>query len=264
MEDFEIALSSKCLNDSYKIDEISSKLLAIGDKLDTLSLDICNKIQYLYAFNQHLTTQEILLLRKIAVKIRGYHYNGIASFKRGGQTFYPVNPTMSYMAQKFHELYLLLLNLQEIVFNYKKIDDTINDNVITNLSSRRVQNYCRRGEYKRCLKYARKGNEKQVWGYKFISLYKIGKEKDAINYLKQQLNDSDLRLIYERGFFDDLYKEENIKNVLIECRSEGEYKEMVDCLEAEYNYSKEMTSQAKQIRDYYNEKVMNQTQIFPQ
>ena len=196
LNDFELALYTKCLNDSYKFDEVSSKLLPIGEQLETLSLDICQKAQQLYVFNQYLTAKEILLLRKATVKLRTYSYNSVAATEIGNQTLYPVNPTISYMYRNLHELYLLFLQLQEIVFKYKKIDDTINDSIKTNISSRRIMNYCHRGEYKQCLKYAKKCDDKLVWGCKFISLYKTNKEVSAISFLKQQLQISDLKLIY--------------------------------------------------------------------
>lgn len=259
LDDFELALYMKCLNNSYKLDKIASNLLPIGDKLETLALDICQKAQQLYVFNHYLTAEEILLLRKATVKLRTYSYNSVADIKIGNQTLYPVNPTISYMCNNFHELYLLFLQLQEIVFKYNKINDTISNSIKINISSRRVMNYCHRGEYKQSLKYAKKCDDKQIWGCKFISLYKTNKETFAIFFLKQQLQTSDLKLIYLRGTFCDFYKDETLKNVLISCRSETEYIEMADCIESEQNCSNQIINHAKNIRKYYQEKVESQT-----
>jgi len=261
IEDFELALYSKCLNDSYKIDSIAPNLLPIGDKLDAISLDVCQKAQHLYVFNHYLTTEEVLLLRKITVKVRMYSYNSVADMKIGNRTLYHVNPTISYMSNNFHELYFISLQLQEIVLKYNKLDDKINDSVLLNLSTRRVMNHCHRGEYKECLKLAKEYDDKHVWGWKFISLYKIGKGKDAVKLLKQQLLSSDLKLISLRSTFCDFYKDETLKNILINCRSESEYIEMVNCIKSEQEYSDEMINQAQKIRNYYKEKVANHTKV---
>lgn len=261
LDDFELALYTKCLNDSYKFDEVASRLIPIGVELETLSLDICQKAQQLYVFNQYLTVKEILLLRKATVKLRTYSYNSVVATKIDNQTLYPVNPTISYMHKNIYELYILVLQLQEIVFKYKKIDETISDSIKTNISSRRIKNYCHRGEYKQCFKYAKKCDEKLVWGCKFISLYKTDKEASAIDFLRQQLQASDLKLIYLRDTFSDFYKDDTLKNILISCRSEAEYIEMVDCIESEQNYLNQIIHHAQNIRKYYKEKVKSHIKV---
>ncbi|WP_277639509.1 hypothetical protein [Bacteroides graminisolvens] len=254
LDDFELALYTKCLNDSYKFDKVASCLVPIGDELESLSLDICQKAQQLYVFNQYLTVEEILLIRKVTVKLRAYSYNSVAAIEVGNQTLYPINPTMSYMCRNFYDIYLFFVQLQEIVFKYKKIDDTISGSIKRTISARRIMNYCHRGEYEQCLKYAKKSDDNLVWAYKFISLYKTNKEASAVFFLKQQLQTSNLELKYLRDTFYDFYKDEILKNILISCRSMTEYKEMADCIESEQNYSNQMILHAQNIRKYYKEK----------
>lgn len=261
IEDFELALYSKCLNDSYKtVDTMASNLTPIGADLDIISLKICQNIQQLYVFNQSLSISEILLCRKITAKLRTYSYDSIADIKMDNQTLYPVNPTISYMSKNLHELYLLFLQLQETVISYSKLDNSIRNDTTTGLSHRNIMNCCCRGEYRKCLKLIKKNKkEENIWGFKFLSLHNIGKKNDAIKYLKLRLPNADLKLIYLRNTFRDCYREEAIKNVLINSRFKSEYVEMVNCIESEQAYSDQMIAQAISLREYYKAKVANHT-----
>lgn len=255
-EDFELALYSKCLNDSYKtINTMSSKLISIGSRLDSISLKICDRTQQLYVFNHYLSVDEILLFRKITAKIRTYSYNDTAEIKIGNQTFYPANPTISYMSNNFYELFLLFLQLQEIVLHYNKIDNSIKDTAITNLSRREITNYYYRGEYKECLRLIKKyKKDDDLWGFKFRSLYNIEKKDDAIKYLKLHLPTTHLKLISLRSTFLDFYNEKEIKNILINSRSKTEYIEMLNCIESEQIHAEQMISQAISFKEYYKAK----------
>jgi hypothetical protein len=260
IEDFELALYSKCLNDSYKaVDAMASNLMSIGADMDSISLKICQNMQQLYVFNQYLSTNEVLLCRKITAKLRAYSYDSIAGVKVGNQTLYPVNPTISYMSKNLFELYSLFTQLQEIVLHYRKIDDSISNNVITNISFRRIMNCYYRSEYKKCLRLIKKcKKDDQVWGFKFLSFYNTGKKNNAIKYLTLRLPTTDLKLIYQRGTFRDCYMKEDIKRALLTCRSETEYVEMVNCIESEQAYSDQMVAQAKSFREHYKVKRSNQ------
>lgn len=237
---------------------MSSKLMSIGARLEEISLKICDRTQQLYVFNPYLSVDEILLLRKITAKLRRYSYDGVAEMKIGSQIFHPANPTISYMSNNFYEIYLLALQLQEIILDYNKIDDSINDNTVMNLSVRKIMNCCNRGEFEECLKLIKKcKNDDDVWGFKFRSLYDTEKKEDAIKYLKLHLQITHLKLISLRGTFSECYKEKAIKNVLINSRSEAEYTEMVNCIESEQIYANQVISQAISFREHYKTKTAN-------
>jgi hypothetical protein len=260
-EDFELLLQNKCLNESYQFDEMASYLIPIGQELERISLSICQKAEHLYIFNQYLSANEILLIRKITVKVRTYSYTDTASIVMGTQTIMPVNPTISYMATNFYDLYLLFLQLQEMVLSFSRIAPSIRNTIITDVTIRRIMNSYYRKNYKKCLKMIKKSPEEKVWGYKFLSLFHIGKQRQSIEYLKDRLTVESLKLIYLRGYFKDIYKDACIREILIQIRSENEYMKMTECIEKEQKICEQTINQAIAIRKHYRDKETNQKQV---
>lgn len=129
-QDFDLWLQNKCLNDSYKFDEMAPHLLPVGPSLVKSANDLREKIERSATYYTFMTADEILLLRRISAKLFVYSYDEPATSKAGNTILYPVVPNISYMAENFYELSKLYLALQKIVWSYRKIDRSINKYVV--------------------------------------------------------------------------------------------------------------------------------------
>ena len=78
-DDFNIWLQNKCLNSSYKFDEMGSKMLEVGDDLESTSNRIVEKLETCATYYSFMTADEILLLRKISARVKSYSYTGSAA-----------------------------------------------------------------------------------------------------------------------------------------------------------------------------------------
>lgn len=258
-EDFENWLQNKCLNESYLYDEMAPKYMCIGEKLEEVSVRLCEKSKNIYAFTDFLSANEILLIKKIITKLRIYSYVGDSSLIIDGKAFKPVNPSLSYMATNFFEIYEMFLNLQQIVLSYKDIDISINTSIAWHFKWRDTKLAYHRGEYKKCLRrfwFAEVQNKfpEHLWSIKFRCLYILGKRTEALIFLENQLSLNSLQLIYIRNSFDDFYLQEDVKRLLIKARGEEEYIEMVECLKREKAIVDQMMSQAETIKHHYAKK----------
>lgn len=255
-EDFEMWLQNKCLNESYLYDEMATKYMCIGDKLEEISVGLCEKSKNIYIFIDFLSADEVLLIKKIITKLRVYQYIGDSGSVIGGKVFKPVNPNLAYMATNFFEIYEMFVKLQQIVLSYKNIDVSINTSIARHLKWDDTNLAYYRGEYKKCLRkfwLAEIQNKfpEHLWSKKFLCLYKLEKRTEALIFLENELKKNSLKLIYIRNSFDDLYIQEDVKSILIKVRGEEEYMEMVKCLEREKAIMDHMISQAKTIRHHY-------------
>lgn len=253
---FETWLQNKCLNDSYLFDEMADKYLCIGDSLDVISLNLCEKSKNIYMFTDFLTAKEILLIKKITTKLRVYSYTGSCETVIANKIFKPHNPNMVYMAENFFEIYKLFIELQKLVLKYKYIDTSINVHIAGDLKWRDITNCYYRGEYRKCifqLNLAKLLNKfpEDLWYIKFMSLYQLGKCKQALTYLEKQLFTHKLKLISIRNCFDQFYADEDVKSVLIKSRGESEYSEMIECITQEKSILDFIVEQSELIRKFY-------------
>lgn len=263
-EDFELALQDKCLNESYLYDELASKYLIIGERLLNRSNDICDKIEQLYLFMPFLSSKEILLLKKISVKIHTYDYTSVADSETpiSGVILRPVVPNLSYMAKNFYELYQLYLELQKIMHSYRYIDLSINNDIAWSFKWQETEYNYYQGKYKKVilrLKIAEMLGRfpDHLWRIKFLSLYHSGKTNKALKYLQNCLLVSKLELTNLRSIFDEIYNKDKVKEVLIISRSKEEYNDMVKSIKNEEKKYNKILSKRIKMKKYYDEKLNN-------
>ena len=159
------------------------KLIPIGPELERISKDICTKIEKCSTYYSFMTADEILLLRKISAKLTVYSYTENAIEVVGESTFRPLIPNLSYLADNFYEVSQLFGALQEIVWNYKKVDRSINKHIIGDFSLGKARKAYMHGKYTRCIwlsKCKSSVHPIEVYALLFQSYYNIGQRKKAI------------------------------------------------------------------------------------
>lgn len=260
-EDFELALQDKCLNETYLYGEFASIYLIIGEELLNYANNINDKIEQLYLFMPFLSSKEILILKKISVKIYSYSYTtpAVSETPISGIVLKPVVPNVSYMAKNFHELYELYFELEEIMHSYKYIDLSINYSITSRFKWKEVEYDYNQGKYKKVLRRLKVAEildefPDYLWKIKFLSLYHVGKINKALNYLQDHLLSSKLDLKYLRSTFNEIYDEGEVKRILIKARSKKEYEEMVKSIQLEEKRYDEVLSKRKIMKKYYDEK----------
>lgn len=187
-QDFDLWLQNKCLNDSYKFDEMAPYLLSIGPSLARSANDLRDKIERSATYYTFMTADEILILRKISAKLFVYSYDEPATSKVGNTMLFPVVPNISYMAENFYELSKLYLALQKIVWSYRKIDRSINKYVVGDFIFSKAHKCYINGDFVGCIHQINKA--KQVspeikLDLLFRSYYAMGNLAKAQVTLKQ-------------------------------------------------------------------------------
>lgn len=74
IEEIELGLQNKCMNESYLYDEkINALLMPIGQELFERFEEIDKSVEKVFSFSNYLSTSEILLLEKIRKKLEVYN-----------------------------------------------------------------------------------------------------------------------------------------------------------------------------------------------
>ena len=262
-EDFNLWLQNKCLNSSYQFDEMGSKMLAVGDSLERCSRDICDKIEKCATYYSFMTADEILLLRKISAKVTTYSYIGSAEDKVGGTTLRPVVPNIAYMAENFAEISKLYIDLQQIVWSYKKIDRSINKYIVADFSFNEATRCYIRGEFKRCIKYIKKSRYASVENKRillFKAYYNLGNKSKAMAILKLYMENSTHKTSLLYSLLDDEHIDfydmnEWVGEVLSSYISEIELYEAIEESIRSQSIQKQGIETAEEIKEFYKQKL---------
>lgn len=158
-QDFDLWLQNKCLNDSYKFDEMAPYLLSVGQSLAKEENNLREKIERSATYYAFMTADEILILRKISAKLFVGTYDEPAASKEGNSILRPVVYNLSYMAENFYELSKLYLALQKIVWSYKKIDKSINKYVVGDFRFNKARKCYINGDFTGCVHQLNKANQ---------------------------------------------------------------------------------------------------------
>ncbi len=256
-EDFSLYLSTKCLTEEYQqVDDVAKNLMPIGSNLKKYANDIVEMIQKLYIFNKYMPTENILLCRKIADKVTTYDYEMKAFETVGDKVLGPVDPTIRDMSGYFYDTYTLFLKMQEVLIGQKPTSHELGD-FYKYLQFRKQGLLYSQGNYKQVIKATKNKNDSFSKAFYFMSLLKIGEMEKGIVALKRYLETDKEKLIYLRGHFNEFTDDSQIKEALIDIRSESEYKEMIDCLRHEYEQQKTFENFALQMQFYYKNKVIS-------
>lgn len=261
IDDYRLYLGTKCLTEDYQIvDDMAKHLMPIGGKLKTVSKEILEMIQKLYVFNQYLTAEQILLCRKIADIVSAYNYEFKAFEKVGKQVLTPVDPTIRYMSKTFYDTYVLYLQLQNLLIKQKPVNSELGD-FYKNLYLQKIELLYSHGEYAKIVKLLKDKNDANSKLYFAKSLYHKGNIEKGLETLKDYMQTDSMRLIYQRGHFEEFMDDPQIQKVLIENRSKKEYQEMIDCINREKAQQEAYEDFAREISGFYDKKLKNHQSI---
>ena len=258
-EDFNIWLQNKCLNNTYRYDEMGDRLLPIGDELATCRDNLCKQIDRCAAYHAFMTAEEILLLKKIATKACVYSYEENAETVIAGKVFRPVNPTLAYMADNFLELSQLYLALQNKAFSYRRIDRTINRYVVSDFRIAKARKHYYAGEYRRCicaLRLMRKADLFQKYSLLFKAYYCCGEIDKALVALNHYLDVTTLKPISFRNIFSDMHMnihslDERVLEDLCDRFTNDAVNEMIRELDREKRIEDAAIKSALEIKSHY-------------
>ena len=263
-EEYEFWLKNKCLNESYQIDEMSKKLIIVGNSMKNSSAKIIENICDTLNYIDFLSGKEILLLRKIKEKLTVYNYDDKGAETVQGITYRSIVPHLAYMSENFYEINKLYLDLQNIVWKFKKMDNSINKYLIGDNRLTKAMLYYEKKQYKKCL-WILLFHKKCYTKYrlKFIIYFQIGKKEKAYKLLKKMLSENDKstvvhNLLYDQYFDDEILKEILDKYSVAELLEIMEHKKLIDL-------SMERAKQEiKEIDLYYNQKLKNHDEMIKQ
>lgn len=261
-DDFSLWLQNKCLNSTYQYDAMGKYLLPVGEWLESSSREICRKIELCSTYYTFMSADEILVLRRIAAKVRVYSYRGSAEDTINGICFRPANPTISYMAENFFEISQHYLELRNIAASYRSIDVSINKYLLGIPELSKAKKLYITGKFKKCIRLIkRKGLRKRSEGQTLLfKAYYCLRDKDkAISALRAMFDLTDLEPVYFRDTFSDLYIDYHLldDDVISELRSHyssKEIDEMVRALDKESHVVEEAVAKNRLIRAFYEKK----------
>lgn len=265
-EDFEMWLQNKCLNSTFQFDEMGGKLLPVGNDLDVRAKEICHKIDKSATYYAFMSAEEIILLRKISAKVSVYSYTGNADCVVGTMHYKPVVPTITYMAENFCEINKLYLEMEEIVWSYKKIDKSINKYVLGDFLYSKANKQYLLGNYKRCIRIIRKyksNNKHLKHSLLFKANYCLGKIDEALDALKLALDSTTLKPISIRNLFHDFHIDiqtidDAVFGELCKRYSSAEILEMIEEIEREKVLIDKAVLTSKEIGSYYEMKLQSE------
>lgn len=258
-EEYSFWLKNKCLNETYKIDEVGKYFITIGEKLENSSREICRKIEECLKYMEFLDAKEILILRKVVSKVTAYSYTGQAEENINGHTYRPVVLHLSYMAENFYELNQLYLELQKCIWSYKKVDKSINKYMFGNDKMDKAIIYYARGEYKKCLRFLLRLREDNFSKnrLKIDCYYKLGKKEKAYSILENLVqNPQNKNIIAIGSLFEETdYEDSKIYEILLQMYTATEILKNVDH-NIQIKHSIDIAKkQIREIDQYYKEKL---------
>ena len=262
LEDIELGLQNKCLNESYLFDkEIRDKLLVVGHLLYKLSSKIEKTVDHIFSFSQYLTADEIILLEKILKKLQTYdlaNYNESAISDFNGIALRPVNPSISYMKDNLFELYQLFNELGVIIYNNKYYDWGVAIDKIQYLYSNQ--------EYKRCIKHINKAlssfplHKDFLGNYTFLCKYMLNKGNISDTVIDDFLNkNSDL--ISSRSTFKKILTDGKVEKLMAKHYSTEKIKELHNVIHKEDLLLENFNNNASILKDYYKRTSENSGRV---
>lgn len=259
VEDFRLWLQNKCLNSTFQFDEMGPRLLPVGQDLEDRALELCRAIEQTSTFYAFMTAEEILLLRKVADRLRTYSYVGNASDRVGSVVLRPANPTISYMAENFSELNYLYFSLKRIVLGFRHADELSNKYGKTNRVIERARVEYLRGNYRKCLSIIRPRPHEDAFSshvLRYKALYCLGKREEAAGELGLALDSTSLKPVSIRNLFYDArldYRtmDREILSVLDDRYSVEDIQEMFNAIEQERTVVDSAMASAQEIMRFY-------------
>jgi hypothetical protein len=254
--ELELGLQNKCLNETFLYDEkVSRLLIPIGKELFQDRSTVDRLIERVFAFSEHLTTNEILLLEQIRGRLEVYdleHFDRCAAVRAGDTQYLPVNPSVSYMGTSLAELYQLFGKLQDIVFRNGYEDrDVVLD---------KVQSYYEQGQYRRCKRLIRRRQRRytsdNTWlsFYLFLCEYKMGRKLQGARILAKVL-ESKPHLVSTREFLLDAIGDSEIRKIIEDHYTRAELAEFDGVVQMELEVHNRFVEQANTLRKYYDQKT---------
>ena len=254
--EIELGLQNKCLNSTYLYDtKVGSLLMPIGKQLFESRSRVDRLIERVFAFSEHLSTKEILLLEQIRGKLEVYdleHFDREAGARVGDQQYLPVNPSLSYMGKSLAELYDLFGRIRSIAFcNGYEDREVVLD---------KVQVYYETGQYRRCKFLIRRrksrfaGDSAWFTFYQFLCDYKLERKRQAARILAQLLQ-SKPHLVSSRGFLVDVIGDGDVRKIVEHYYTVPELREFDAVVQTEIEVHNRFIDQANALRRYYDQKA---------
>lgn len=257
-EDIELGLQNKCINATYLFDsKINGQLIVTGERLYEIVSKIDLTVEHIFGFSSYLSAYEVLILERIRKKLQTYdlgNFNNNASVVVGGEVLYPVNSSISYMKNNFHELYDIFLEYQVHIFKILTLDRDITIN--------KVQYYFYSGQLKKCIRLIDIAISKYPNDISFLSFYSalcqynIGSKEKAYEEFSSIFNLKP-HLVSSRGFLKDVLQDDRIKNMINSNYEAKEIMELDSVLDVEEQDSNSFIENAKKLRKYYKDKTNN-------
>ncbi len=270
--DFELGLYNKSLNESYLFDENKDKMIVVGHILKKYADEISNKIHQVLLNQQYLSSNEILIIEDIDRLLYTHSYDSNAVDQIGNRVFRPVNPSLSYMCHTFYKLYLLWLELRQVMFKYSYIKKEHRQGREKYFALRwsYVKFLVANREYKRAKKEIKtlSRNHNTDFQQEVLRSYSLrislenGELKQAKVLLKKMLTDfSRDKLIYMRGFLNCIINNEEMMELCSALCSAEEIKEWLGEVEREKMQKEAFLSQNQKLKDYYEKKSKQQPRL---
>lgn len=252
--DLELGLQNKCQNETYIFDSaLPHTLLPIGESIYSIINEMNLSIKHLYSFTSFLTAKEIILLERIrktshTYPIEDYAVSAISIIN--GEKMYPANPSLSYMSNNIYELYLLFLEIQNVIFKNKYLEKEV--------LLDKVQFYYNSEQYEKCKKTIQKSNSANdkttLRLYYAMTEYKLAKKESVLLILADVLKDKP-DLISYRNFLKDLYLDKKVNAPIKDIYTESEILDLSNIIQSETLVLNNFTRQANNLKAYYNEKT---------
>lgn len=250
-----ICLQNKCLNESYfYYPEISKVLNPIGKGLYENYAKIDNKIESVFLFSSCLESNEVLLLEEIRSLIHKYHldeYDRNACVVIDGERRYPVNPSLSYMADNIYEIYLKSIELFEVLsIEYSESKD---------VALRKVNSLFFLGDYLQCRALSNKilddfkVSDEYLKIYIFICDLELGDIEAARKGLKEVMLNKP-HLTGNRYTLGQYIDHESVSDIFTENYSDLEIQDLERVLTEEIGLDEQFYENAKVLKEFYANK----------
>lgn len=263
VDDFRFGLQNKCLNDNYKFDECHELLTSFGPEIFSRAKNIERLIDKVVGQFPYTSMEEVHLLEKIRASLRVYYHENMLqddpATKIGKGQWRPVNPTLSYRAKNFHELYGLFMELQGIILSAEKYYTPM-------LYSMKMNYLFRSGQYRACVEFIHaKWDEMEESFNRSFTLaschYYLGERFIFLTYMNQLLG-SELNIhepVSNRSSFKQFLEDEDFMRLLLGRYTNSQLQALRITLRQDEERHRVLSSRNRYLEEHYLKKLLDNT-----
>lgn len=249
-DDLKLGLKNKVLSSDYLYDEeFAGSFLIVGEELIKKVTEIDIVINRLYSFNYFLSTKEVAIIRSIHSNLHRYMPYVESSLQK--DEYFPVDPTISYLAHSAKDLLVDFKNLRNVLFDQKLKDrDFLLLKILRAINS---------GDYKSCIRLCKVGmknfkSDSSTYELRTIQCFLYLKNTKTAHKLLANYNLSAKNLVGLRNLLEPIMRDPVAERIILEKADIESLKKMKAILKKEHDQKTRFLELTQLLNERYSSK----------